>query len=232
MISKMKKMIPMIAIAGLLVAALSACETSDDNKIEQARACLDKNSGSAAQQCMAILNGINGPEADKLRAKIQFESNNIVLKIINNIKTGFNAVLGALLSTVGGGQASMDSAALTLSYAQASGDTNMIAIATFNYVANLCGNSGVGADAVAQVKDGCTKVANGTAPAIGTYAGGASAQTDLNNKVTILQQDLCASPSAQASTDPNNPCKKMNDAIAANPSNPAAALATYINNGS
>ena len=212
-----------ILVLAFLTLGLVSCETEEDNKMEKARACLDKNpSGDASNQCLTYLNGLSGPQVDSLRAKIKIAAKNYIGLMARAYSGGLDSALGALIDTTNG----LAGAQELLSIAQASGNSGLIAVATASYVATLCcgygtGGCSCGAACDTAIKTGCTNVANAT--------GGASAtqQADLANQAVTLKNAACSDPSAQASTDPNNLCKKMTDALNG-AGGPAAAIAAYL----
>ena len=212
----MKKIFLNLIIAGF-ATAMVGCETEDDNKLEQARACLDKNQDAAAAVCTEILAGVNGAEADLLRVKIKFATKGFIRNLTEQIGNNLDQVVGSLIDTT------VDEAALTLNQAIASGNTGMIVVARLSYIATLCSSEGTGADA-AGVTSGCTDIVNGV--------GGATAgqKTELATQALALKDDVCASPSDRTSTDANNLCYRMTNALGAN-ADAAQAISDYLSGG-
>lgn len=206
-------------LAALFLASLSGCESSDDNKMEQARSCLDKNRGSAADACLTYLNGLSGPEADELRVKIKLEK----LNLMSKLATGAKDVKSVVSNLIVTGPTAVNTALETMQEAKSSGSAPLIVVTSLSYAATVCAAqaSPVGDPTDPNIlKQRCTAAAADT-----------SAQANLADAASSAKSAACSNPSDAASTDPNNLCNQLTKALgtASTPAQISAQFACYLN---
>jgi hypothetical protein len=228
----------LILLGALLAFSLTACEGTDDDSIEKARACVDNAAkvaftnaaaaSAAASTCEVSIAGVTTKEAQRVRFGIYLIVDQKLARMAEMVDAmkkpaagvdGMAAALNVLVVPGGATRAT--------SYQNVGNGTQSNGIKTVASLISMATNL-----------DSCTGNAGGfagggTGVTTAVTACAAANPTLVAAQARSLKDAACADPSNNTSTDPNNPCNKakaFTDNCAGGQSDAAIAncMATYL----
>jgi len=213
-------------ILATFVMALLACESPTDNNIEQARLCTNNAAKMALSTPAAAVAPATACESFIISSNL---SNNIEgAKIQFSDILMEDQILGGIAQAAGAKSGSVDSlnSMMPLLIANPAADgQRMLTVATTSGDPSLVFVAGL--INMATTLSSLSSLTSGSNPAAALTAlqncNTAACQNALASSFNSMAQGACASPSNQASTDPNNLCYKSKQITMGLPANPTAA---------
>jgi hypothetical protein len=211
-----------LSILITLTLGLFSCEKTDDNKLADAQACLDKlrstSLDAAALACQSKVDGLTSPQSYVIRCSVGFflggiKSSSIVAAYDSYTAAPANLKVATLMGALSSN--SVAQADSTFAVCQKSGVSSLIYLAALSQTGTIL-QDGAGGAGITDPATFISNCANGG-------AGGICNDAAIGTTVVVLYDSYCMGSAADSLV-----CTQINGAIQAGGGNPAAiATALY-----